>query len=766
MNKMTAIPQNYKNNVEWILGAYADAGVTFPNGFQKDAIQNAVGARKTNKWKNWSCNISVCKTDKGEFVIVEDSGTMGLTGENIPAEEINKLMALGKTLDSTQRLARFTSMFNSGGNTTGGGLFGAGKSVYSVASDTYTYYFDSLREDGLYVANMNKCGQVHSLAFENENAKKFIFENTGLKEKKTIGTRIIIEAPRKVLVDSILDESIISFIQESWWRIIQRLDTSAAISVNGKAVEVPSEIFNANHSFEIEKPQVYLDGYRVKHFGFYVFDKDENIWQGISYYRKGMKIGEVDLKDIPDKLRNKFWGYIEVDEEWEEGLSEIEDRVHFGVSKGSKKSKTYQNLKSFCNQMVQSLLVNWGYIKNKEYEDKKLKESLSKIAEELQNLFDKLGYEDLGTGPKKPDFDVRWQDIKYPVKDSEQVTSGDEINFSMRVTSSYTVDKKFVYSLYILNPNSGEIISHIAKDEITIKPGDIFKKGFSHIVKPNNSTQYSENRIILSVKAIGSGKEKKKELPYFYDINKPDNTRDLVSLSLHECTFPVEGSRRVNFDDSITNVCYRIENKRNYTLNYKLNISIHNVMDNASKIADVGSFSGILNPFEEIFTPYIDHITFTRNIYEKYLNEGIIQLRARLIANEDDEQFEKGDKITSYNLNIYLNMDDKNGQNDAFEVQSIDAPDYYKRAWNQPGANRTIYLNIGHAAYHNMEAYPDLQMAYLREQMLKQYVLLYLSEGRYDMFGDIDNNFSNLEPQEAAEQVLEKIEKIYYKSLE
>ena len=766
MNKMTAIPQNYKNNVEWILGAYADAGVTFPNGFQKDAIQNAVGARKTNKWKNWSCNISVCKTDKGEFVIVEDSGTMGLTGENIPAEEINKLMALGKTLDSTQRLARFTSMFNSGGNTTGGGLFGAGKSVYSVASDTYTYYFDSLREDGLYVANMNKCGQVHSLAFENENAKKFIFENTGLKEKKTIGTRIIIEAPRKVLVDSILDESIISFIQESWWRIIQRLDTSAAISVNGKAVEVPSEIFNANHSFELEKPQVYLDGYRVKHFGFYVFDKDENIWQGISYYRKGMKIGEVDLKDIPDKLRNKFWGYIEVDEEWEEGLSEIEDRVHFGVSKGSKKSKTYQNLKSFCNQMVQSLLVNWEYIKNKEYEDKKLKESLSKIAEELQNLFDKLGYEDLGTGPKKPDFDVRWQDIKYPVKDSEQVTSGDEINFSMRVTSSYTVDKKFVYSLYILNPNSGEIISHIAKDEITIKPGDIFKKGFSHIVKPNNSTQYSENRIILSVKAIGSGKEKKKELPYFYDINKPDNTRDLVSLSLHECTFPVEGSRRVNFDDSITNVCYRIENKRNYTLNYKLNISIHNVMDNASKIADVGSFSGILNPFEEIFTPYIDHITFTRNIYEKYLNEGIIQLRARLIANEDDEQFEKGDKITSYNLNIYLNMDDKNGQNDAFEVQSIDAPDYYKRAWNQPGANRTIYLNIGHAAYHNMEAYPDLQMAYLREQMLKQYVLLYLSEGRYDMFGDIDNNFSNLEPQEAAEQVLEKIEKIYYKSLE
>ena len=26
MSSMTAIPQNYKNNVDWILGAYEDAG--------------------------------------------------------------------------------------------------------------------------------------------------------------------------------------------------------------------------------------------------------------------------------------------------------------------------------------------------------------------------------------------------------------------------------------------------------------------------------------------------------------------------------------------------------------------------------------------------------------------------------------------------------------------------------------------------------------------------------------------------------------------
>ena len=32
---LTPIPQNYRNSVDWILGAYTDAGVSFPMGFRK-----------------------------------------------------------------------------------------------------------------------------------------------------------------------------------------------------------------------------------------------------------------------------------------------------------------------------------------------------------------------------------------------------------------------------------------------------------------------------------------------------------------------------------------------------------------------------------------------------------------------------------------------------------------------------------------------------------------------------------------------------------
>ena len=173
----------------------------------------------------------------------------------------------------------------------------------------------------------------------------------------------------------------------------------------------------------------------------------------------------------------------------------------------------------------------------------------------------------------------------------------------------------------------------------------------------------------------------------------------------------------------------------------------------------------MVKPFEDVITPHIDEIVFEKSVYEQYLTEGILELRARLIANEDDEQYEKGDKITFYNYKIFLNSDEKNGKNDAFNVQSIEDPENYKRSWCTPGNGRTIFLNVGHAAYLNVQDYPEIQHEYLREQMMKQYVLLYLSEGKYDMFNQNGKNFADLEPQEAADQVLEKIESIYSQSL-
>lgn len=766
MKSLMPIPQNFRNNVDWILGAYTDADVTFPNGFQKDAIQNAVGARKYNKWTNWSCDISVIETQQGQYVVVEDCGTVGLTGKNTPGPEINEMMAHGEVLPPTERLSRFTSMFNSGGNTTGGGLFGAGKSVYSVASTDYTYYFDSLREDGIYVANVNNNGQVYPLAFDGDEAAKFILTETGLSPKNTVGTRVIIQSPKPELVESIKSGEIIPFIQESWWRIIQRIGTGSHVSVNGIPVDVPKDVTNGTHNYEMSSPETYIGIYKVKHFGFYVFQNGDTQWSGLSYYRKGMKIGEIELNDIPEKVKGKFWGYIEVDEAWETELADIEDKVHFGVSKGKRKTTTYQNLKKYCNTKVRELLVDWGFIKDKESEDKKLRDKLQQIAEDIQDLFDKLGFEDLGKGPQRADFDVRWQNIQFPTPNTERVSTGDQVKFSVRIKSSYITDKRFECRLYIENPQNGDVVHTLCSRKFNIKANSIYTENFSFEVDETNSVRYAENRIKLVIKVVGSGKEKHKEISYFYDIDKPNNIRETITLVLHECIFPRQGQRRVNFDESLQNLSYRIENRRNHVFNYKLNISIHNASDpTCPRIADVASFTGIINPFEEVLSPVIDKLEFPKDVYAQYLSEGVLELRARLIANEDDDEYEKGDRITAYFFKIFLNCDEKNGKNDAFEIKSVDAPNDYRRSWNTPGTGRSISVNVGHTAYLNLQEFPEVQTEYLREQMLKQYVLLYLSEGRYDMFGAAGAEFAELEPQEAAPRVIDKIESVYYSSL-
>ena len=460
-NNKTSMPQRYRKQVDWVFGAYEDAGVTLPEGFQKDAIQNAVGARKYDRWDNWTCDIYLVQNEKGTFLVVEDSGTVGLTGDNMSMDEIRGYADRDENLDPEQRLARFSSMNNSGGNKTGGGLYGVGKIVYSVSSSRYCYYFDSLREDGKYVANANDAGQIYERAFEGEEAKQFIQDATGLTEKTTAGTRVIIVDPKQEIVDSINSGEMISYIQESWWLIIKRLGTNSSIKLNHNSVMVPDGIIPEKHCYNMSSPTTYKPGYRVKKLGIYLFEDGDNIWNGISYYRKGMKIGEIELDDIPEKARGKFWGYVEVDEQWEEELASIEDKVHFGVSKGKKRSNIYQYLKIFCATRFRELLIEWGYIKDQENQNKKIKEDLDKIAEELQDIFDELGFEDLGKGGKKPDFDVRWNNIKYPVPNSESVTTGDVISFSMRINSSYLTDKKFEYSLLVLDPSTKTIVSKI-----------------------------------------------------------------------------------------------------------------------------------------------------------------------------------------------------------------------------------------------------------------------------------------------------------------
>jgi hypothetical protein len=405
-------------------------------------------------------------------------------------------------------------------------------------------------------------------------------------------------------------------------------------------------------------------------------------------------------------------------------------------------------------------MIEWNYIKNKENEDHKLQEELDLIAEEIQELFDELGFEDIGKGAKKPDFDVRWQNIQYPIKGSEEVELNDEISFDIRIKSSYLAKKKFDYLLTVIDSNKS-VVTTIAEDTIVIQPNEVFVHSFGLDISEDNARRYSENRILLKVSVQGSGKTKVKELPFYFDMQKPDNIRENVILTMNSCTFPREGSRRINFDETLRDISYRVDNKRPYDLKYRLNISIHDARDvSCQKIFDVDSFDRSVGPYEEMVIDIPD-IEFPESEYSKFMEKGEIELRARVVAMEDSGDYEKGDRITRYKLRMFLNCDEKSGKKDAFKISILEAPDEERRSWlDANGSVKTICLNTAHIAYMFAAEWPEVQRSYLKEQMLKQYVFLYLYEQKFDTFDVNGKKIEDMDINESVDAISRKIESV------
>ena len=79
--------------------------------------------------------------------------------------------------------------------------------------------------------------------------------------------------------------------------------------------------------------------------------------------------------------------------------------------------------------------------------------------------------------------------------------------------------------------------------------------------------------------------------------------------------------------------------------------------------------------------------------------------------------------------------------------------------------NEDIFYEVGHAFgtfQKRLADYPEIQQDYMFEQMLRQYVMIYLAEGQFNMFKLGDEEFLDLDPVKAAEKVIDKVEEIYY----
>ena len=194
---MKRVPQNDLAGLKLVQEDYdSQPAKGLIHGLQKDAIQNSVGAAKDPKsLKNWGVAFELSEINGKDSLIFSDKGTIGLTGDILTPNQIKEKSAKGE-LGADQNLARFLSVFNSGGNV-GPGSYGRGKLVFQACSKSYSILCDSYRIDGKYIAfkrTIQKNELVQTQIFQDKAAKDFIKEQTGnkLDELSTFGTRIII----------------------------------------------------------------------------------------------------------------------------------------------------------------------------------------------------------------------------------------------------------------------------------------------------------------------------------------------------------------------------------------------------------------------------------------------------------------------------------------------------------------------------------------------------------------------------------------------
>jgi hypothetical protein len=118
------------------------------HGLQKEAIQNGWGARTSKKGQGWSFEFHLLTAPDGtRLLTMTDGGTVGLGGD--PDFDGSQLKG-SEAIPDDQRLARFESAYESGGENEGAGLFGRGKLIFNVASKRSLIYYDTLTQAGDY----------------------------------------------------------------------------------------------------------------------------------------------------------------------------------------------------------------------------------------------------------------------------------------------------------------------------------------------------------------------------------------------------------------------------------------------------------------------------------------------------------------------------------------------------------------------------------------------------------------------------------------
>jgi hypothetical protein len=760
---------------------------TFPalgiaHGLQKDAIQNGWGARINNH--NWTFEFRLIKSTDGKFILtMTDHGTHGLIGDPCYFEKKAKTSGETAGIPEKEKLARFESMFYSGGS--GVGLFGRGKLLFNVASKQKLIFYDSLTIDKQYRLNKRQISgseyNQYKCVLQGDLAKAKLYEwlNGLLQPLTSPGTRIVIVEPIQEVLDAIHNGDFLKAIEETWWEIIQKFDAKITVVDDENRVyraKVPKDYatlpkettggWRVYYKANVEV-KVGSDVYKIKHLHFLLAPKNKIInpeLQGVNVHRRGMKIGSLQL-EIPEEISDRFFGYVQLDEDFENLVSETESITHYGFA--SIRKSPIRDLRNTVREDFEVFMQQLGFGPNTQEQNEKAKKLLEKAKAELDNILRDMGIPSLTGGrSNKQDLSISIINLNFP-NNTNYVNIGDVISgFKYKITNRSIVDKNTFFEVTIRGQNA---------TIDTLIPRKALKIIGAHPVETEPLTisikdgVYPRGKRVSCVATITDEKQKTicQKTFYLYIDIMPPKVEEFASITLTNADWPHEKSRRVDYNEKIMNLIYEIENLTPTIMKAKVKVGTI-WAEERERIEDVFQIDLTLTPYETK-TFLLPEIYFSKQKYSE-VDKGKMILRCHAVALEKTSMWENRSKLEVNDVIFYLNKDPGYG---FFEDQ-----DYTSSGPDKPrsevkpmeGGRWKMWINNTHPAYEVANKDPIMAGDYIFEEMARQTVYVLLQKGDSELITKLaklaNNDVDDFSPSEILKQIAypitDHILSIYY----
>jgi hypothetical protein len=779
------VPQNDLAGIKLIKEDYdSEPAKGLIHGLQKDAIQNAVGAALNVKtFKDWKVTFELLKIKQNDALVFWDEGTTGLTGDILDSTEISRRSGEG-TLSSDQNLARFLSVFNSGGNS-GPGSYGRGKLVFQASSSTFTIVADSLREDGKYICfkrTIDKNNQlVQTQIFQDKDAIEFLKKETDNKliplEKS--GTRIAIlnldqtEQMNGISIaqaflnsfdedfkDSECDLSFIMMLQETWWELLLKFNTEIYLVYNGVKKRVKLEepllsILNKNNNeggwkvFERKNISLEIGGtkHRIKRLHFTVSPQGftlPNNFQEIFVQRKGMKIGKINRGIEPNgKIKKRFCGYIEMEDSLQELMLEPENLTHSGYK--NFQSSAARQIRQVIRENLDLFHKQLGIITKNENENIELE-----IIEALKDLNEKASLFGLmtshGKGISKNYLEIKILDFELPNENSLRVEYTDTVGpVSLRI-NNFSKDA-FAGMCKCSLSQRGDCDQHnVDEQHIEIEGNSCLDIVIDEFYIPN-SFRYGEGVLVL-FEIVDQNVKNSRML--WLGIEAPKTYSNYpCEVTFNQIMFPRKNSHRVELGESIDNIGFTLKNNTGVNLRSNISFTVRRGnSENKTPIMSLLKENSIdIEPLSE--TEFaIPNLEISEDYFAEVslepLNHNLrkceLCLKVNSIEHYPNIEIAKGQGLIPRKVIPFWIGIDEPGMSIFSEIIIEKREDDPRRSWFSGNSNSgfCFHFNQDHPAYLRILEYEinDLyKNEYYKQELLKQaYIICVQNESFSGLF--------------------------------